>query len=62
MNYKTFSLFLLVFTIAFASYAQVNDWENLAVTQIYTEKAHATYEPYKKLKWDNNDLQQSPLV
>lgn len=62
MNYKTFSLFLLVFTIAFASYAQVNDWENLAVTQINTEKSHATYVPFDQLKWDKNDLQQSPLV
>lgn len=42
--------------------AQVNDWENLSVTQINAEKAHATYVPFEKLSWSDNTMEKSPLV
>lgn len=42
--------------------AQVNDWENPEITQINTEKVHATYVPFRQLSWSNNALEQSPQV
>lgn len=62
MTHKTLTLSLLALMVTFAATAQVNDWENLSVTQINTEKAHATYVPFDQLKWEDNGLQQSPLV
>lgn len=44
------------------SHAQVNDWENLEVTQINAEDAHASYVPYQQLQWQENSLEESPLV
>ena len=42
--------------------AQGNDWENPEITQINTEKAHATYIPFSQLQWNDNTLAQSPQV
>ena len=42
--------------------AQGNDWENPEITQINTEKAHATYIPFSQLQWSDNTLAQSPQV
>ncbi len=42
--------------------AQVNDWENLEITTLNAEKAHASYVPFNNLSWDKNNLEDSPLV
>ncbi len=53
---------LLIFLIFGTTFAQVYDWENLSITQINAEKAHATYVPFDKLSWSDNTLDKSPLV
>ncbi len=61
MNKKFVGFLLVIFYVGVVS-AQVNDWENLAVTQINAEKAHATYVPFETLSWNNNTLEKSSLV
>lgn len=53
---KILFYFFLLFSIV--SHAQTNDWENLAVNAINTEKPHATYVPFNKLEW-NTDAKSS---
>lgn len=62
MTHKVFILFVSLFIFIRSGPAQINDRENPGVTQINTEKAHATYVPFDQLKWENNELQHSPLV
>lgn len=61
MNKKFVGFLLVIFYVGVVS-AQLNDWENLAVTQINAEKAHATYVPFETLSWNNNTLEKSSLV
>lgn len=61
MARRIIQLFLLSL-LTVAATAQVNDWENLAVTQVNAEKAHATYVPFPQLSLSDNTLAQSPLV
>ena len=63
------TLHLIVFTIITAGlFAQTNIknknnvWENTDITQINAEKAHASYIPFTKPEWDNNELFESPQV
>ena len=54
---------LFFFTLlAMIATAQENDWENPEITQINTEKVHATYVPFRQLSWSDNALEQSPQV
>ncbi|WP_418895315.1 glycoside hydrolase family 2 TIM barrel-domain containing protein [Limibacterium fermenti] len=59
---KTTIFMLLSILFVWTGQAQTNDWENLSVTQINAEKAHATYVPFERLTWDNNRLADSPQV
>lgn len=55
--------FLLIFSFLITlTHAQVNDWENLEITALNAEKAHASYVPFNNLSWDGNNLENSPLV
>lgn len=47
---KIIFIFHLLF-IVFFSEAQINDWENLAITGINNEKARASFFPMEKLDW-----------
>ena len=53
---------LLSALVLATSYAQVNDWENHEITQINAEEAHASYVPFQQAAWQNNSLEESPLV
>lgn len=53
---------LLSALVLATSYAQVNDWENHEITQINAEVAHASYVPFQQAAWQNNSLEESPLV
>lgn len=50
------------FFLSAVVFSQTSDWENLSVTKINAEKAHATYVPFETLSWDNNTLEKSSLV
>lgn len=61
MNKKLIGFLLSFLYIGIVS-AQINDWENLSITQINAEKVHATYVPFETLSWNSNTLEKSPLV
>lgn len=61
MAKRVINLLFFIFLLVFAN-AQVNDWENLEITQINAEKAHASYIPFERLNWEDNVLDHSPLV
>lgn len=61
MSKKALTLLIFSFLI-YSNYAQENDWENLEITQLNAEKAHASYVPFRTLKWYNNSLTDSPQV
>lgn len=60
------SIYLLVFvfitTGLYAQEKEVNIWEDTNITQINTEKAHASYIPFNQPEWVNNSLSESPNV
>lgn len=54
---------LLIFSFLITlTHAQVNDWENLEITALNAEKAHASYVPFNNLSWNENNLENSSLV
>ncbi len=59
---KNIYILLFILFFHFSAIAQINDWENLSVTQINAEKARATYVPFETLSWNGNTLEQSLLV
>ena len=48
-NLKTFTFFAILFLFVVQTNGQQSDWENLEVSSINTEKAHASYIPYSSL-------------
>lgn len=61
MSRRITYLLVLFFLISSVN-AQVNDWDNPAVTEKNARKAHANYVPFSELNWDTNRLEKSPLV
>lgn len=61
MSKKLIVFFVFAFW-AGAGIAQQYEWENFSVTQINSEKAHATYIPFESLSWGGNTLENSSCV
>ena len=61
MSKKLIVFFVFAFWTG-AGIAQQYEWENFSVTQINSEKAHATYIPFESLSWGGNTLENSSCV
>ena len=57
---RTIQLLTFVF-VAYTINAQ-NIWEDTNITQVNAEKAHASYIPFTKPAWENNNLDSSEQV